>query len=119
MGISLAIRNVPEDRFAMPILFPPAATAVVASWLKRLATFQDSFVNRVSANPEPVINFISQQGERTVIFRGSGRPKGPDYFELQRGMARVVFPEMVLLARGQFDFRRQIAIRPPEFRSGQ
>lgn len=31
----------------------------------------------------------------------------------------MVFPETVLLARGQFNFRRQIRIRLPEFRSGQ
>lgn len=48
-----------------------------------LATFQDSFVHRVSANPKPMINVISQQGERAVIFRDSGRPKWPDFFELQ------------------------------------
>lgn len=48
-----------------------------------LRAFQDSFVNRVSANPEPMIDVISQQRERTVMFRDPGRPKRPDLFELQ------------------------------------
>ena len=63
------------------------------------------------ADPEQMIDVISQQRERAVIFRDSDRPEWPDLFELQRGMARIVFPETVLLARGQFDFRRQICIR--------
>lgn len=73
----------------------------------------------MSANPEPMVRIIPQQGERAVIFRDSCRPEWAGLFELQRGMAGIVFPEAVLFARGQFDFRRQIRIRLPESRSGQ
>lgn len=73
----------------------------------------------MSANPEPMVRIVPQQRERAVIFRDSCRPERAGLFELQRGMARIVFPEVVLFARGQFDFRRQIRIHLPESRSGQ
>ena len=61
-----------------------------------------------------MVRVIPQQRERAVIFRDSCRPEWRGLFELHRGMAGIVFPEAVLFARGQLDFRRQIRIRLPE-----
>jgi len=61
-----------------------------------------------------MVRVIPQQRERAVIFRDSCRPERAGLFELQRRVAGIVFPEAVLFARGQLDFRRQIRIRLPE-----
>jgi hypothetical protein len=51
----------------------------------------------MGADPEPQISILGFNGESPITQANTRRPVSPDFFELQRGMARIAFQQRKII----------------------